>query len=109
MGVQANMWKEGHWKYTVNGLLMNILVLDEDEFKEEDGVPWLKLKLVSTSENCIDNTACNLELYWAILHREGYGLVSEDGEKIQLDNGGTLDWLDAEEYMIMTAKDPADN
>merc|ERR1711874_291821 len=25
------------------------------------------------------------------------------------DNGGTLDWLDAEEYKIMTAKDPADN
>ena len=103
-------WKEGHWKFTINGAVVKTLKLDGEEFREEDGTLWMKIKfLPSGSAEMIDNTTCNLELYWAMFERQGHGLVTEDGQKILLENTGTLDWISEEEYRIMNDKDPADD
>ena len=61
-------WREGHWKFTINGAVVKTLKLDGEEFREEDGTLWMKIKfLPSGSAEMIDNTACNLELYWVML------------------------------------------
>ena len=105
-----NKWKEGHWKFTINGTVLKILKLAGDELWEEDGTLWMKIKfLPSGSAELIDNATCNLELYWAIFQRQGHGVVTEDGHRIMLDNDGTLDWISEEEYMMMNDKDPAND
>jgi len=104
-------WKEGYWKFTINGAVLKTLKIDGEEIREEDGTLWMKIKfLPSGSAEMIDNATCNLELYWALFQEQGYGLVSEDGQTIMLDHkGGVLDWISEEEYMIMNDKDPADD
>ena len=75
---------------------------------EEDGELWIKLKS-GTSPHKIDNASCNLEIFWAIYDRPGYGVVTGNGKKMMLDDGGVMDWMDEEEYRIINAKDPSDN
>jgi len=105
-----NKCKEGFWKFTINGAVIKTLKLDGDEFREEDGTQWMKIKfLASGSGKMINNATCNLELYWALFQRQGHGLLAEDGHKIILDNDGTLDWISEEEYVMMNDKEPADN
>ena len=90
-----NKWKEGRWKFTINGTVLKILKLAGDELWEEDGTLWMKIKfLPSGSAELIDNATCNLELYWAIFQRQGHGVVTEDGHRIMLDNDipNTIYW-----------------
>jgi len=103
------MWEEGFWKFTINGHVVKILEVDGDEIKEENGDLWMKLKAGTYSQK-LENFSCNLEFFWVALNKTGHGVLTGEGKKILLDNGGFLDWLDEEEKnSIINDKDPADD
>ena len=105
------IWKEGFFKFTINGHVVKTLVIDGDEGKEDNDVVWIKLKSRKFEDPVkIGNDVCNVEIFYALANTTGYGVVTEDGEKIMLDNGGVLDWMDEEAMnKIINDKDPAEN
>jgi hypothetical protein len=103
------VWKEGFYKFTINGHYVKTFVVDGREVKEENDVVYMKLKS-GTYPVKLGNDTCNLEILYDIQKRTGHGVVTEDGKKIMLDNGGFLDWMDEEEKNSMiNDKDPADD
>ena len=100
------MWADGAWKFSINGHVVKTILVEGEEFSEEDGTTWARMKYGEFPDK-VGNKSCNLEIYKEFTKDTGYGVVFENGRKILLDNGGVLDWMTEEERNSMeNEKDP---